>query len=70
MSREGHIINTSKLNTIAPEDMDGEDNMPFVMDPIFDSKVALDEMRCLALVAHNHRKPAMKDFVPESPEFV
>jgi methylglyoxal synthase len=35
----------------------------FVLDPIFESKFAHEEMRCLALVAHNHMKPAMKDFV-------
>jgi methylglyoxal synthase len=36
---------------------------PFVLDPVFESKFAPEEMRCLALVAHNHMKPAMKDFV-------
>jgi len=31
-------------------------------DP-FTSKYKPDEMRCLGLIAHNHMKPAMKDFV-------
>ena len=56
-----------ELNAIA-EEMDSEDeeeknaddNIPFVMDPIFDSKFAPDEMRCLGLVAQNHLKPATK----------
>ena len=43
--------------------MNGE---PFVLDPIFESKFAPEEMRCLALVAHNHMKPAMKDFVKKN----
>ena len=45
------------------EEKNADDNIPFVMDPIFDSKFAPDEMRCLGLVAHNHMKPSMKDFV-------
>jgi len=32
-------------------------------DPVFQSKFKPDEMRCLALVAHNHMKPAIKSFV-------
>ena len=32
-------------------------------DPIFQSKFKPEEMRCLALVAHNHMKPAIKTFV-------
>jgi len=34
-----------------------------VTDPVFDSRFEPDSMRCLALVAHNHMKPAMKTFV-------
>eukprot|EP00581_Thalassiosira_minuscula_P018755 CAMPEP_0183716244 /NCGR_PEP_ID=MMETSP0737-20130205/10230_1 /TAXON_ID=385413 /ORGANISM="Thalassiosira miniscula, Strain CCMP1093" /LENGTH=73 /DNA_ID=CAMNT_0025945481 /DNA_START=1 /DNA_END=219 /DNA_ORIENTATION=+ len=37
-----------------------------VMDGIvepFESKFAPSEMRQLALVAHNHMKPAMKEFI-------
>jgi len=32
-------------------------------DPVFESKFKPEEMRCLALVAHNHMKPAIKSFV-------
>lgn len=39
---------------------DGENNLE---DLEFDSVFAAEEMRCLALVAHNHMKPAMKTFV-------
>jgi len=35
----------------------------FIMDPVFTSQFDPDDMRCLALVAHNHMKPAMKEFV-------
>jgi methylglyoxal synthase len=59
-----------EFNTILEDEEDEEskespqvDVEPFVQDPIFESKFAHDEMRCLALVAHNHMKPAMKDFV-------
>jgi methylglyoxal synthase len=55
------------VNTILENKEDGEspqvDVEPFVQDPIFESKFAHEEMRCLALVAHNHMKPAMKEFV-------
>lgn len=34
----------------------------------FDSQFKPDEMRCLALVAHNHMKPAMKAFVMANSE--
>jgi len=34
-----------------------------VTDPLFESRFTPDDMRCLALVAHNHMKPAMKTFV-------
>jgi len=33
------------------------------MDPKFESCYAPEEMRCMALVAHNHMKPPMKNFV-------
>jgi len=35
----------------------------YITDPVFDSRFQPDQMRCLALVAHNHMKPAMKTFV-------
>lgn len=40
---------------------DGTMNDPYNL--AFESKFEPHEMRCLALVAHNHMKPAMKDFV-------
>lgn len=33
------------------------------LDPVFESVYKPSQMRCLALVAHNHMKPAMKQFV-------
>jgi len=42
-------------------DADGTLKDPYNLK--FESKFAPDEMRCLALVAHNHMKPAMKEFV-------
>jgi len=35
----------------------------YIVDPVFASQFPPEEMRCLALVAHNHMKPAMKTFV-------
>lgn len=35
-------------------------------DPDFDSAFEPEEMRCLALVSHNHMKPAMKDFIQKN----
>lgn len=35
----------------------------YEFDPVFKSKFEPTDMRCLALVAHNHMKPAMKEFV-------
>jgi len=35
----------------------------FIVDPVFTSHFAPEEMRCLGLVAHNHMKPAIKTFV-------
>lgn len=50
-----------------PDD-DLEDDMePEVMtDHDFESVFEPEEMRCLALVAHNHMKPAMRTFVEEN----
>jgi len=48
------------------DDDEGKDNVAggeVDLDPKFESKFAPFEMRCLALVAHNHMKPAMKNFV-------
>jgi len=36
----------------------------------FESQFEPDEMRCLALVAHNHMKPAMKEFVDSHKEIL
>lgn len=41
---------------------DDDDEHGMTDDP-FESKFQPDEMRCLALVAHNHMKPAIKQFV-------
>ena len=42
---------------------DHENNLD---DVEFDSIFAPEEMRCLALVAHNHMKPAMREFVEKN----
>lgn len=39
-------------------------------DPEFESMFQPDEMRCLALVAHNHMKPAMRDFIESHPNLL
>jgi len=44
-------------------DTDDQTQDPVELDPEFESIFLPEEMRCLALVAHNHMKPAMKDFV-------
>uniref|UniRef100_A0A7R9VS37 MGS-like domain-containing protein n=1 Tax=Pseudictyota dubia TaxID=2749911 RepID=A0A7R9VS37_9STRA len=49
--------NSSELVT----DLDDEDKYPYNIP--FESKFRPDEMRCLALLAHNNMKPAMKNFV-------
>ena len=42
---------------------DTEDEDVYEFDPVIQSQFHPTEMRCLALVAHNHMKPAMKTFV-------
>lgn len=50
--------------TLEPDDEYEDDMQEFKMsDHEFESKLKPEEMRCLALVAHNHMKPAMKRFV-------
>jgi len=41
----------------------GPEITDIMSDPVFESQYKADNMRYLALVAHNHMKPAMKDFV-------
>jgi len=60
---------TSLLDEIEglSEDEDDNDNQNSQkerdLDPMFKSCYGPDEMRCLALVAHNHMKPPMRNFV-------
>lgn len=52
--------------TITEEDEDDEEGIDeklLDLDPEFDSLFNPSDMRCLGLVAHNHMKPALKDFV-------
>lgn len=50
----GYFTRTTK---IPPQDI------AHANDADFDSAFEPEEMRCLALVAHNHMKPAMRDFI-------
>lgn len=45
------------------EEITDEDEEVDDLDPVFESVYTPSQMRCLALVAHNHMKPAMKQFV-------
>ena len=45
------------------EEEELEDDLEDTFDASFESAFAPSDMRCLALVAHNHMKPAMKAFV-------
>lgn len=51
------------LNSSITEHPHEEDEEEDELDPTFESVYAPSQMRCLALVAHNHMKPAMKQFV-------
>ena len=51
-----HMINSSIMNNSLNEP--------------FESKINPEDMRCLALVAHNHMKPAMKDFIQSHSEIL
>lgn len=63
----------SQFDIDSDSDTEGGNNVPgspkedrsddLNLDPKFESRYSPFEMRCLALVAHNHMKPAMKNFV-------
>jgi methylglyoxal synthase len=63
---EDPAFDTAPRSTDSVDETDSQiESEPYVCDPIFESRFAPEEMRCLALVAHNHMKPAMKDFVKQ-----
>lgn len=55
------LFGLTELETL----IDGDDTSitNTTSDPVFNSKFRPEDMRCLALVAHNHMKPAIKEFV-------
>lgn len=59
------LFGLNELEALIDEDevSDNLTNTTDNADPVFQSKFKPEEMRCLALVAHNHMKPAIKSFV-------
>lgn len=54
----------SVLHGFDPNDSGGVDGGG--LDKPMGEKIAATDMRCLALISHNHMKPAMQDFVKEN----
>mmetsp|Transcript_8929 Transcript_8929/g.13166 ORF Transcript_8929/g.13166 Transcript_8929/m.13166 type:complete len:259 (+) Transcript_8929:52-828(+) len=57
------LLNIDDSDSDSDSDSDDEEYEAIDFDADFESKFKPEEMRCFALVAHNHMKPAMKEFV-------
>lgn len=65
----GIDVNQFAIDEESEEDFSFTDEQPDHLAP-FESMFKPSEMRCLALVAHNHMKPAMKEFVINNKELL
>jgi methylglyoxal synthase len=59
-------LSVKELDELMPEENEVSDK---VNDP-FETAITPNDMRCLALVAHNHMKPAMKAFIEDHSEII
>ena len=54
---------TKENETVSFSALENDTYHPIMLDRPFKSQIRTEDMRCLALVAHNHMKPAMRQFV-------
>ena len=64
LAKSRALLNIDESDSDSDSDSDSEDEVEEIdIDENFESAFKPEEMRCFALVAHNHMKPAMKRFV-------
>jgi methylglyoxal synthase len=60
------MMSITETETLMPQEKEMSDG---INDP-FETTIQPTDMRCLALVAHNHMKPAMKAFIEDHSEII